>query len=446
MARDASSPATPSVSELNACVSTATGHHHHHHRPATKETTFREWMVANQIGISLTILSMLLAVHHLYPSLNPYTAPFFQLSYYQPASGDYVQGWDDVFFVASSAVAFMAIRAMIMDWILQPLAQSYGLKKKASVRLAEQGWLAVYYGFFCSLGMYLWSNSYYWREYSAIWDQWPTRNVSGLLKWYLLVQLAFWVQQLLVINIEERRKDHYQMLTHHVITIGLFGSAYVYGFYNVSNVVLALMDVVDLLLPTAKILKYLKFETSCNIAFVVFMVTWLVTRHIYYPQLCWSIYKDVPAKMAYGCYSGTTAEMTSTNGYPDQWRYLLSPFKNIDGPICMNRTVKWIFLSSLLALQLLSLIWFTMVIRVAVGVIRTGNAEEPRSDDEDEVEENSTDKDGPSGTASVADGSSTEWRRANASNVRPRGRGRVRLGDQSDHKALLGRIGCDKPT
>lgn len=57
------------------------------------------------------------------------------------------------------------------------------------------------------------------------------------------------MQQIFVINIEERRKDHYQMLTHHVITSSLLGSAYIYGFYNVSNVVLCLMDIVDLLLP-----------------------------------------------------------------------------------------------------------------------------------------------------------------------------------------------------
>ncbi|OJK02575.1 hypothetical protein ASPACDRAFT_76986 [Aspergillus aculeatus ATCC 16872] len=441
MATDVSSPVSQSVSELNACVSTSTSHH----RPAVKETTFREWMLHNQIGITLTTLAMLLAVHHLYPSLNPYTTPFFQLSYYQPASGDYVQGWDDVCFVASSAVVFIAIRAILIDWVLRPIAQHWGLKRKASLRLAEQGWLCLYYGFICSLGMYIWSNSDHWGNFSKIWDQWPARNVSGLMKWYLLVQLAFWAQQLLVINIEERRKDHYQMLTHHVITIALFGSAYVYGFYNVSNVVLSLMDIVDLLLPTAKILKYLKYETSCNIAFVVFMVTWLITRHVYYPKLCWSIYRDVPAKMSYGCYSGTTAEMISTNGYPSAWSYLVSPFKDLNGPICMNRTVKWIFLSCLLALQLLSLIWFTMVIRVAVGVIRTGNAEEPRSDDEgEEEEEYFAEKDGLNGSTHAIDSSNVDWRRANGSSaVRPR---RVRLGDQSDRKALLGRIGCDKPT
>lgn len=41
------------------------------------------------------------------------------------------------------------------------------------------------------------------------------------------------------------------MLTHHIITSTLLGSAYVYGFYNVANVVLCIMDIVDFLLPVS---------------------------------------------------------------------------------------------------------------------------------------------------------------------------------------------------
>lgn len=449
MAKDASSP-TQTVSELNACVSTSNGH-----RPA-KETTFREWMVANQIGISLTILATLLAVHNLYPALRPYTTPFFQLSYYQATKDSYVQGWDDVYFVISSALLFTAIRAIAIAWILQPVARYIGLKKKAALRFAEQGWLCMYYGFFWSFGMYLWYTSSYWLNFSAIWAQWPARDVPGAMKWYLLVQLSFWIQQILVIHIEARRKDHYQMLTHHVITSTLLSSAYTYSFYNVSNVVLALMDIVDFLLPAAKILKYLKFENTCNVAFGVFLVTWFIARHVLYLALCWSIYRDVPTYMAYGCYSGATGEMISTDGYPNRFEYLFYPFLDINGSICMNRTIKWIFLSFLLALHLLSVIWFYMIIKVAVGVFRTGNAEDTRSDDEEEEEEVVSASNGLSGkstkenSALTSDSAITsEWGRSDrppSVRTRGRGRGRIRLSEQSDRKALLGRIGCDKPT
>lgn len=69
------------------------------------------------------------------------------------------------------------------------------------------------------------------------------------MKGYILAQLAFWVQQVLVINIEERRKDHWQMLTHHFVTISLMYGSYRYGYTRVGNLILVLMDVVDLFLP-----------------------------------------------------------------------------------------------------------------------------------------------------------------------------------------------------
>ncbi|KAJ5757905.1 uncharacterized protein N7511_006599 [Penicillium nucicola] len=421
-----------------------------------KETTFREWVVANQIGISMTTLAMLLALHNLYPSLRPYTQPFFQLSYYDAASNSYVQGWDDVYFVFSAAVALTGIRAMVIEWILQPMARSAGLKRKQAVRIAEQGWNAMYYSFIWGVGMYLWKNSYYWGDFAPIWSRWPARPLSGLMKWYLLVELAFLVQQIFVIHVEERRKDHYQMLSHHIITSTLLSSAYIYGFYNVSNVVLCLMDVVDFLLPSAKILKYLKYETACNIGFGLFMTTWFITRHIVYPALCWSIYKNVPAQMSYGCYSGSTAEMISDNGYPNSVAYLFGPYLNLENPICMNRTVKWIFLSLLLTLEGLSIVWFSMIVRVAYGVLCGGNAEDSRSDEEDEaeVEDQSSShvavhlvaKDGANpDTIAMEAAPGLDRRRSNGASVRARGRGRVPF-DQSDRKALLGRIGCEKPT
>lgn len=73
--------------------------------------------------------------------------------------------------------------------------------------------------------------------------------MSGTFKWYYLAQLAFWVQQILVIHIEARRKDHAQMLTHHIITCTLVSVTYFYRYTRAANVVLCLMDVVDLILP-----------------------------------------------------------------------------------------------------------------------------------------------------------------------------------------------------
>lgn len=95
--------------------------------------------------------------------------------------------------------------------------------------------------------------SKYWMDFREIWTDWPSREIPGYFKLYCLLQLSFWLQQIFVINIEERRKDHYQMFTHHIVTSTLLGGAYVYSFYNVANVVLCIMDIVDFLLPVSQL-------------------------------------------------------------------------------------------------------------------------------------------------------------------------------------------------
>lgn len=69
------------------------------------------------------------------------------------------------------------------------------------------------------------------------------------MKWYYLVQLAFWLQQILVVNVEEKRKDYAQMFTHHIITSALVIFSYAYYQTKVGNTILCLMDIVDILLP-----------------------------------------------------------------------------------------------------------------------------------------------------------------------------------------------------
>lgn len=92
-------------------------------------------------------------------------------------------------------------------------------------------------------------NSDYWLSFRAMWRNWPNREINGPLKWYYLVQFGFWLQQIVVVHIEERRRDYAQMFTHHIITCLLMFCSYGYHQTAVGNVILVLMDVVDLFLP-----------------------------------------------------------------------------------------------------------------------------------------------------------------------------------------------------
>lgn len=54
------------------------------------------------------------------------------------------------------------------------------------------------------------------------------------LKRYYLMQSAYWCQQLLVLvlGLEKPRKDYFELVLHHIVTLWLIGYVLVYLFRN----------------------------------------------------------------------------------------------------------------------------------------------------------------------------------------------------------------------
>lgn len=88
----------------------------------------------------------------------------------------------------------------------------------------------------------------YFFNLRNMWTEFPLAHIDGTMKWYYLAQFGFWLQQIIVVNIEERRKDYAQMFTHHIFTCALIFFSYGYYQTKVGNVVLCIMDLVDILL------------------------------------------------------------------------------------------------------------------------------------------------------------------------------------------------------
>ncbi|KAM3538744.1 hypothetical protein ARSEF1564_008350 [Beauveria bassiana] len=150
----------------------------------------------------------------------------------------------------------------------------------------------MYYSVFWPIWMYLYYNSKYFGHMDDLWTEWPQRETDGLMKAYILGQWSFWIQQFLVIDMEERTKDNWQMLTHHLVTITLLACCYAYHQTRVGSVFLVLLDVIDLFLPLAKCLKYLGFGVICDLIFGRSIVSWIIARHGLYIFTCWNIYAD----------------------------------------------------------------------------------------------------------------------------------------------------------
>lgn len=188
----------------------------------------------------------------------------FRLPYFDPSTGNYGQGWRDIYCVAAFGSALTAMWAMSVTWIFEPIATRMGLSRGKARRFAEQTWLCIYYSSMWTLGMvswpyvtrsiylticqYLWSSSRYWTSLRELWATFPTKQLGGGLKFYLLTSLAFWFHQIIVVNVEKKRNDYSLYMAHHIATAVLMWSAYVYSAHELAHLVSNLMEAADVFL------------------------------------------------------------------------------------------------------------------------------------------------------------------------------------------------------
>lgn len=202
----------------------------------------------------------------------------------------------------------------------------------------------------------------------------------------------------------------------------------------------------------AKCLKYLGYNTLCDCMFGVFMVSWFVARHVLYMMVCYSVWAHSGEVMPVGCFKGTKNDLVGPVDPPadSRFMYLLEPLWDSEGLVCYNEKVKWWFLSMLLFLQGLTIMWFSLIIRVAIKVLRGDGAEDSRSDDEgaeqeDEDEFVYEEAQPLEEEVGVDEIDLKSWERRSGVKRSPASATTaVSLPGHSDRKELLGRIGCEK--
>jgi ceramide synthetase len=156
-----------------------------------------------------------------------------------------------------------------------------------SEKLVETTWRAIYYLGTCIFGMkilynkkWLWNTRYCWYDY-------PHHPVEDEIRWYYIIQLTYyWFLTFSQIygDSTKKRKDFWQMLLHHVAAISLICFSGVLNMVRCGMLTLVLHDTADALLEIAKMCKYAGWQKTCDTMFVLFTITWMITRLYIYPK------------------------------------------------------------------------------------------------------------------------------------------------------------------
>uniref|UniRef100_A0A0N5AQ71 TLC domain-containing protein n=1 Tax=Syphacia muris TaxID=451379 RepID=A0A0N5AQ71_9BILA len=199
--------------------------------------------------------------------------------------------------------------------------------------------------------------------YTALWIYgiyvlWGVPWLTEVKQWYYMTETAFYYSLLIASIFDVRRSDFLQLVFHHIVTIGLLSASWAINFVRVGTLVLLSHDVSDVVLEFSKLVRYnTTGKDYSNVCFVVFVASWILTRIGYFPLVVIRSAVFEAADLIQPDYN------------------LLNIFQIPYAP----RTI----IIMLICLLALHLFWTRLIIKIAWKAMKSGEAEDVRSDDED---------------------------------------------------------------
>lgn len=291
---------------------------------------------------------------------------FVAISYRVDNTDMYSKGIKDLAFVFYYMIFFTFLREFLLDVVLRPLPNWWNVDSRhRSKRIIEQAFYVVYYSFSSPFGLYCMYHSDLWLfRTDTMYKTYPDTNNPFLFKVFYLGQAAFWAQQacVLALQLEKPRKDHDEMVYHHIVTLLLVWSSYVFHFTKIGLAVYITMDISDLFLSISKILNYLNSPFTEPV-FVFFICVWVYLRHVVNIRILWSVLTQF-----------RTVGNYTLNFATQQYKCWISL------PI--------VFIL-IFALQAVNLYWLFLIVRILYRILWKGITEDTRSDNEGSDESDS---------------------------------------------------------
>ncbi|XP_023669982.2 ceramide synthase 2 [Paramormyrops kingsleyae] len=154
-----------------------------------------------------------------------------------------------------------------------------GLLKK----FREASWRCVFYLSACIGGFIALNDKPWFYDTREVWAGFPKQTMLPSQYWYYIIELSFYLSLLFRITFDVKRKDFKEQVIHHVATLTLLSFSWCANYIRIGTMVMITHDVSDVLLESAKLFNYAKWERTCNSIFVLFAVIFIVTRLVIFP-------------------------------------------------------------------------------------------------------------------------------------------------------------------
>jgi ceramide synthetase len=201
---------------------------------------------------------------------------------------------DSTFYVRmfGFAVLFTLLRLAVARFVVKPLGKPLNLKASHYTKLEEAIMQVGFYTWSWTYSAtYLFKQDWFWHPLLAFMDNFPRQASEPEIDLFYSLQIGWYLHGVFThFFLDTKKSDFTIMIVHHVVTLSLQFFAYSMGYFRIGMLVMFSMDVCDIFLYTAMILKVVKSGGKVDypvavyyIGFGMIPITWFSFRLVYFP-------------------------------------------------------------------------------------------------------------------------------------------------------------------
>lgn len=150
-------------------------------------------------------------------------------------------------------------------------------------KFREASWRFVFYLLAFIGGVVALYDKEWFYDTREVWTGFPKQTMLESQYWYYILEMSFYGSLLFSVAFDVKRKDFKEQIIHHLATLVLLSFSWCVNYIRIGTLVMLVHDASDVLLESAKLFNYAKWEKTSLAIFVVFSVVFLVTRLIIFP-------------------------------------------------------------------------------------------------------------------------------------------------------------------
>ncbi|XP_026234480.1 ceramide synthase 2 [Anabas testudineus] len=150
-------------------------------------------------------------------------------------------------------------------------------------KFRESSWRFVFY--LCAFigGVVALYEKEWFYDTLEVWRGFPKQSLLDSQYWYYILEMSFYGSLLFSVAFDVKRKDFKEQIIHHLATLTLLSFSWCVNYIRIGTLVMLVHDASDVLLESAKLFNYAKWEGTCQTLFILFAIVFLVTRLIIFP-------------------------------------------------------------------------------------------------------------------------------------------------------------------